>query len=67
MDYDKVELLPNNEICIQNQKECLIYNTYGVKHFSGSFDEPLYHVIAGSTGRNYTFIFEDTVEKVRLK
>lgn len=67
MDYDKVELLPNNEICIQNQKECLIYNTYGVKHFSCSFDEPLYHVIAGSTGRNYTFIFEDTVEKVRLK
>ena len=67
LDYDTVEFLSNNEICIRNQKECLIYNTYGVKHFAYTFDVPLYNIMAGSTGRDYTFIFEDTVEKVRLK
>lgn len=67
LDYDTVEFLANNEICIRNEKECQIYNTYGVKHFAYKFDSPLYKIISGASSREYTFILEDTVEKVRLK
>ncbi len=67
MDYDTVEFLANNEICIRNEKECQIYNTYGVKHFTYTFDSPLYKIISGNSSREYTFVLEDTVEKVRLK
>ena len=66
-DYQTIEFLDNNEICIRNSKECLIYNTYGVKHFSYTFDVPLYTVLSGYTGRSYTFIMEGAVEKVKLK
>ncbi len=67
LDYDTIEFLANNEICIRNEKECLIYNTYGVKHFVQTFDSPLIKIISGTSSRYYTFILEDTVEKVKLK
>lgn len=67
LDYDTVEFLANNEICIRNERECQIYNTYGVKHFDCKFDDPLYKIISGASNLEYTFILEDTVEKVRIK
>lgn len=67
LDYDTVEFLANNEICIRNEKECQIYNTYGVKHFASNFDNPLYKILSGISSLEYTFILEDTVEKVRIK
>lgn len=67
MDYDTIEFLENNQICILNTNECMIYNTYGVQHFRYNFDVPIYKVIAGTTERNYTFLLEGTTEKVKLK
>ena len=67
MDYNEVEFLTNNEICIRNDTQCLIYNTYGVRHFAYTFDVPLFQIIAGKSALSYTFIMEGTTEKVRLK
>ncbi len=67
LDYTNIEFLANNEISIYNEKECLIYNTYGVQHFAHLFDTPLYKILAGNTSRDYTFILEGTTEKVKLK
>lgn len=67
MDYNEVEFLANNEICIRNDTRCLIYNTYGVKHFAYTFDVPLFKIVAGSSPLSYTFIMEGTTEKVKLK
>lgn len=67
LDYTSIGFLANNEICIQNETSCLIYNTYGVKHFEHTFNESLYGVLSGSSGREYTFILEGTTEKVKLK
>ncbi len=67
LDYDTIEFLADNEICIRNDTECLIYNTYGVKHFAYTFDVPIYKILSGSSSRNYTFILEGTTEKVKLK
>ena len=32
-----------------------------------TFDEELYKILAGDTKQNYTFIFRDTIEEVKLK
>lgn len=67
MDYENVDFLGNGEICIRNATECQIYNTYGVKKFSYTFDTPLYDVISDGSQNGYIFIMEGTTEKVRLK
>lgn len=67
LDYSAIEFLANNEICIRSDTECLIYNTYGVKRFSYTFDVPIYKILSGTSDRNYTFILEGITEKVKLK
>lgn len=67
MDYENVDFLGNGEICIHNATECQIYNTYGVKKFSYTFDTPLYDIISDGSQNGYIFIMEGTTEKVRLK
>jgi hypothetical protein len=65
--FDKVEFLSNNEVCVMNPTECQLFTTHSIKKFSYSFDKELYKVLAGDTEQNYTFIFKDTIEEVKLK
>lgn len=65
--YDKIEFLSNDEICVTSSTECQLFTTYSIKKFSYTFDKELYKVLAGSTDQNYTFIFKDTIEEVKLK
>ena len=67
LDYSAIEFLANDEICIRNDTQCLIYNTYGVKHFAYTFDVPIFQILSGASSRSYTFILEGTTEKVKLK
>ena len=65
--YETIEFLSNNEICIANKTECEIFTTYSIKKFSYVFDKELYRIIASENEQNYTFIFKETTEEVRLK
>ncbi len=65
--YDKIEFLSNNEICVSSSSECEIFTTHSIKKFSYTFDKELYKILAGSNGENYTFIFKDTIEEVKLR
>lgn len=65
--YDTVEFLSNKEICVTNKTECEIFTIHSIKKFSYSFDKTIYKIIAGDSGQNYTFIFEETTEEVKLK
>lgn len=67
MDYNGIEFLGNNEICITSDTECAIYSLYGVKRFHYTFDKELYKVFSGTTQMDYTFILDGTTEKVRIK
>jgi hypothetical protein len=67
LDYSAIEFLANDEICIRNDTQCMIYNTYGVKHFTHTFDVPIFQILSGTSSRSYTFILEGTTEKVKLK
>ncbi len=65
--FDTIEFLSNNEICVSNGTECELFTTHSIKKFSYTFDKELYKILAGDNGQNYTFIFKDTIEEVRLK
>lgn len=67
MSYRDIEFLENHEICIRNENECQIYTLRGVKKFTYEFDDTLYKVFSGGSGRRYTFILDGKMEKVRLK
>lgn len=65
--YNRIEFLSNNEVCVTSSTECQIFTTHSIKKFSYTFDKELYKVLAGSTHQNYTFIFKETIEEVKLK
>ncbi len=65
--YDSIEFLSNNEICVTNETECEIFTIHSIKKFSYKFDTTLYKIVSRGSGQNYTFIFENTTEEVRLK
>ena len=65
--YDSIEFLSSNEICATNATECQLFTIHSIKKFSYTFDKELYKVLAGNTAQNYTFIFKDTIEEVKLK
>ena len=65
--YDNIEFLANGEICVTGSNECEIFTTNSIKKFSCTFDRELYKILSGENGENYTFVFKDTIEEVRLK
>lgn len=67
MDYESVEFLENDEICIRNGNEILLYNTYGVRKFAYTFDTALYGVLSGHGQTEYVFILDGRTDRVRLK
>lgn len=65
--YDSIEFLSNNEICVRNTTQCEIFTLHSIKKFSYEFDKELYKVFSTGGLQNYTFIFKDTIEEVKLK
>lgn len=65
--YDNIEFLSNNEICVRNATQCEIFTIHSIRKFVYEFDKELYNVFATDGGQNYTFIFKDTIEEVKLK
>ena len=65
--YTKVEFLSNNEICVSNETECELFTLQSIKKFAYTFEKPIYKIIARDNRQNYTFIFKETTEEVRLK
>ena len=65
--YDEIEFLSNDEICVTNATNCEIFTIHSIKKFSYEFDKELYKVFGSGDGQNYTFIFKDTIEEVKLK
>ena len=65
--YDAIEFLSNNEICVRNATRCEIFTVHSIKKFSYEFDKELCKVFATGGVQNYTFIFKDTIEEVKLK
>ena len=65
--YDSIEFLSNNEICVRNTTQCEIFTIHSIKKFTYEFDKELYKVFATGGVQDYTFIFKDTIEEVKLK
>ncbi|MGN0352944.1 MAG: DUF5711 family protein [Roseburia sp.] len=67
MEYETVEFLSNDEICIRNANSCELYTIRGIYKFHYDFEQELYQIIPGGTDRNYTFVLSEVTEKVKLK
>ena len=65
--YDTIEFLSNKEICVSNSTRCEIFTIHSIKKFEYEFDKELCKVFARNGRQDYTFIFKDTIEEVRLK
>ncbi len=65
--YSHIEFDSNNEVCVTNDVACEIYTIHGVKKFSYTFDKKLYEVMYKSGLNNYIFIYEGSMDEVRLK
>ena len=65
--YSKIGFDSNNEVCVINDVACEIYTIHGVKKFSYTFDKKLYEVMYKSGLNNYIFIYEGSMDEVRLK
>ena len=65
-EYDAIEFLENDEICIRNRLECSIYTLRGIRRFHYNFDRDLCMVIH-TAGRQYLFLMSGTTEKIKLQ
>ena len=65
--YDNIGFLSNNEICVRNTTHCEIFTIHSIRKFSYEFDKELLKVFATNNDQQYTFIFKDTIEEVKLK
>ncbi len=66
MEYDAIEFLENDEVCIRNNLECTIYTLRGTQRFHYNFEKNIYKIIHG-IGRRYIFLMDGTTDKVMLK
>lgn len=67
MEYESIEFLANDEICIRNESSFDIYTIRGIYKCHYEFEQALYQVLEGGTSRNYVFVLDGVTEKVRLK
>lgn len=66
-EYDTIQFMSNNEICILTDTMCNIYTLRGVFKFQYEFEEGIYQVIPGGIKLNYTLVLGDATERIRLK
>lgn len=66
MEYEEIEFLSDDEICIRNNLECGIYTMRGVERFHYNFEKDIYKVIH-LRGHQYIFLMSGTTEKIKLK
>lgn len=66
-EYNRIEFMSNDEICILGDTSCDIYTLRGVYKFHYEFDSGICQVVPEGTCLNYAFILNDTTERVRLK
>lgn len=67
MEYDSIQFMSNNEICILTDITCDLYTLRGVYKFHYEFEEGICQVIPGGTDLNYTFVLSNATERIRLK
>lgn len=67
LQYDTIDFLSNNEVCVRTESSCELFTIHSIKKFSYDFDSRLCYIMSQDKYQNYIFVFEDTMEEVRLK
>ncbi|MCR4843096.1 MAG: DUF5711 family protein [Eubacterium sp.] len=67
LDYNEVYLMSNGEVSIVGDSNLEIISNSGRSKFTYSFDSSIMLILSGGKTQNYTFVLEDSTQKVRLK
>lgn len=67
MEYDEINFLQNDEICVRNELECSIYNLKGKRKFHSNFEKNIWKVFSTKNSIEYIFMMDEETQKVRLK
>lgn len=65
--YTNIEFDSNNEVCVTSDYACELYTIHGVKKFSDTFDKQLYKIIYKAGVNDYIFLYEGSMDEVRLR
>lgn len=64
--YRKMKLLDDSELFFTDGHTLKIYNIFGINKFTTKFKNEFYDVINKKAGREYYFVRENEIQKVRL-
>ena len=67
MEYQEIEFLENDEICIRNETECSIYTLRGIEKFHSSFKQRIWKIMSANGIRDYIFLIEGETQRIKLK
>lgn len=67
LQYDAIEFMDNGEICVRNSDSLEFFTEQGICKYTGQFDHRFCYAQPIRGQREYIFVFEDTIEEVRLK
>ena len=67
VEYEEIRFLENGEVCVRGETECVIFTLWGWEKFHGSFEKSIKLVLSAGGIRNYVFLREGEIQKVRLK
>ncbi len=67
MEYQEIQFLDRDEICVRTDLECAIFTLRGVEKFHGNFKKNIWKVTSAGSIRDYTFWAEGETQKIRLK
>ena len=65
--YNRIELLDNNEICVRDEINCVLFFIHPNRKFRYKYERKLYNVLSGADGQNYTLVLNGEIEEVRLQ
>ncbi|MFV0467267.1 MAG: DUF5711 family protein [Lachnospiraceae bacterium] len=66
MDYSSVSFLDGGQVCIKSDLECMIFSRGGIEKFHFNFEEEIFYIFSDRWGFQYTFVFTDKIQKIRL-
>lgn len=67
LEYQEIQFLGNDEICVRNDMECAIYTLRGVEKFHANFEKSIFQVLSAGGIRDYILLTEGKTQKIRLK
>lgn len=65
-DYEKAQILNNEEVVLTRDKSCLIYGINAGKRFEGEFQDMILKVSQALAGNEYYILYKEKTQRIKL-